>query len=78
MGKMLQIKDIPDDIHRVLKSRASLAGVTLTEYARETLVAAARRPSREELADELAHVEPVASDETAAEARARVRAEGAA
>ncbi len=43
---MLQIKDVPDDVHRTLKARAALAGVSLTEYARRTLEQAARRPSR--------------------------------
>lgn len=70
---MLQIKDVPEDVHRVLKARAALAGVTLTEYARQTLVQTARRPSREELAAELSQIEPVAAGETAAEALARVR-----
>jgi plasmid stability protein len=70
---MLQIKDVPDDVHRVLKARAALAGVSLTEYARRTLEQVARRPSREELIAELAVVEPVAREESAAQALAHIR-----
>jgi antitoxin FitA len=75
MGRMVQIKDVPDDVHRILKARAALAGLTLTEYARRSLEEAARRPSREELVAELSAIEPVDTGETATEALARVRDE---
>ncbi len=77
MGRMLQIKDVPDDVHRVLKARAALEGLTLTEYARQTLAHAARRPSRAELVAELSRIEPVDTAESAAEALARVRNDAA-
>jgi plasmid stability protein len=73
MGKMVQIKDVPDDVHRTLKARAALAGMTLTEYARRSLEEAARRPSRDELVAELSSIEPVTTGETAAEALAHIR-----
>jgi antitoxin FitA len=73
MGRMVQIKDVPDDVHRILKARAALAGLTLTEYARRSLEDAARRPSRDELFADLATIEPVVTGETAAEALARIR-----
>lgn len=75
MGTMIQIKDVPTDVHRTLKARAALAGVSLTEYARQTLEQAARRPSREELIRELSAIEPIATGETAAEAVRHVRDE---
>jgi len=73
MGTMLQIKDVPEDVHRVLKARAALAGISLTEYARRMLEQAAHRPSREELIADLAEIEPVALGESAADALAHVR-----
>jgi plasmid stability protein len=75
MGTMLQIKDVPEDVHRILKSRAALAGVSLTEYARQTLEAAARRRSREELVAAFSSIEPVETEETAAETLAEARRE---
>ncbi len=77
MGVMLQIKDVPEDVHRVLKARAALEGVTLTEYARTTLVKAARRPSRAETIAALGRLEPVDLGETGAEAVRHVRDEHA-
>lgn len=73
MGVMLQIKDVPTEVHRVLKARAALEGVSLTEYARRTLEQTARRPSREELIAELSSIEPVVTGESAADALAHVR-----
>lgn len=75
MGVTIQIKDIPDDVHRVLTSRAALEGLTLNEFARRTLERTARWPSRTELVAELSAVEPVATGESAADALARVRNE---
>jgi antitoxin FitA len=73
MGVMLQIKDVPPDVHRVLKARAALEGVSLTEYVRRTLEQAARRPSRDELIAELSSIEVVDTGESAADALAHVR-----
>lgn len=73
MGIMLQIKDVPPDVHRVLKARAAVEGISLTEYARRTLERAARRPAREELIAELSAIEPLETGESAADALAHVR-----
>lgn len=73
MPAMLQIKGIPEDVHRVLKSRAAIAGVSLTEYARSTLEQAARRPSREELAAALSQIEPVDVGESPEQALSHIR-----
>ena len=51
MGVMMQIRDVPDDVHAVLKSRAALAGVSLSEYVRGELARVARRPTPEEFID---------------------------
>jgi plasmid stability protein len=47
--KNLQIRNVPDDVHRTLKSRAALAGMSLSEYALAELRRAAERPTREEI-----------------------------
>ncbi|HEX2483229.1 MAG TPA: hypothetical protein VHQ69_15230 [Methylomirabilota bacterium] len=54
MSKMIQIRHVPDDVHRKLKARAALAGMSLSEYllaeARRTL----ERPTRAEILDRIA------------------------
>lgn len=48
MGVMVQIRNVPEDVHRTLKSRAAASGMSLSEYLRGMLEAAAARPSPEE------------------------------
>jgi plasmid stability protein len=44
MGRNIQIRDVPDEVHRVLASRAAAAGLSLTAYLRSELVRVAERP----------------------------------
>ena len=32
MAKMIQLRHVPDDLHRKLKARAALAGLSLSDY----------------------------------------------
>jgi plasmid stability protein len=57
--KLLQIRNVPDDVHRTLKSRAALAGMSLSEYALAELRRAAERPTREEILARIAARPPV-------------------
>lgn len=50
MGVLLQIRDVPEEVHRTLKARAAASGTSLSEYVRELLARAAARPTPEELA----------------------------
>jgi plasmid stability protein len=42
--KTLQIRNVPDDVHRELRARAAAAGVSLSDYALDELVRVAERP----------------------------------
>lgn len=50
MGVLVQIRDVPDEVHHTLKARAAVAGVSLSEYVREVLARTASRPTPNELA----------------------------
>ncbi|HEY2535539.1 MAG TPA: hypothetical protein VGI24_00975 [Solirubrobacteraceae bacterium] len=54
MGVLVQIREVPEDVHHTLKARAALAGVSLSEYARGVLARAASRPTPEELSARIA------------------------
>jgi len=54
MGTLIQIRDVPEDVHHKLKARAALSGVSLSEYLRGVLGRAASRPTPEELAARIA------------------------
>jgi antitoxin FitA len=50
MGILLQVRDVPEDVHGTLKARAAMAGVSLSEYVRGVLARTASRPTPAELA----------------------------
>ena len=50
----VQIKDVPDDIHAVLRQRAAAAHQSLQEYLRSRLIAEASRPTLDEILDRAA------------------------
>ena len=47
----VQIKDVPDSVHAVLRRRAAAAGQSLQEYLLGRLVDDATRPTVEEVLD---------------------------
>lgn len=67
MSKALQVRNVPDDVHRTLKARAALAGLSLSEFVLQELERVARRPSRQELYERLRRRQPVELDVSAAE-----------
>jgi antitoxin FitA len=46
---MIQIRNVPDALHRRLKSRAALAGMSLSDYLLNEIRQVAERPTLEEL-----------------------------
>jgi len=49
MSTMVQIRNVPDTLHRRLKSRAALAGMSLSDYLLSEIREVAARPTLEEL-----------------------------
>ncbi len=72
MTKMIQIRHVPEALHRRLRARAALAGMSLSDYLRRELEASAARLTPAELRDRLSALEPVHVRERPA---AAVRAE---
>lgn len=58
---MIQIRNVPEDVHRRLKARAALEGVSLSDLALAELQRSLDRPTRRELLDLVASREPVRS-----------------
>jgi plasmid stability protein len=49
MGSMIQIRNVPEALHRQLKSRAALAGMSLSDYLLGEIREVAERPTIDEL-----------------------------
>jgi plasmid stability protein len=54
MSTLVQIRNVPRDLHRRLKARAAMAGMSMSEYALRELRKALERPTREEIVERLA------------------------
>jgi plasmid stability protein len=65
---MIQIRNVPDALHRRLKSRAALASMSLSDYLLNEIRQAAERPTLDELRARLASRSEVALSVTPAEA----------
>ena len=73
MPKMIQIRNVPDDLHQRLKSRAARAGMSLSDYLLNEIRLLAERPTFEELKERLARLPPVTSPLSPAEIIREIR-----
>ena len=55
MSKMLQVRDVPDDVHAALRARAVANGMSLSQFVLRELEAIAARPSKVEVLSRAAH-----------------------
>ena len=53
----LQVRNLPEDVRRTLKTRAAAAGQSLSEYVLGELTLIARRPTLAELSQRIRHRE---------------------
>ena len=59
MSKMIQLRNVPDGLHQQLKSRAALAGKSLSDYLIAEMQRHAEYPTIEELRQRLRTRTPV-------------------
>lgn len=55
MSKMIQVRNVPDRVHAVLRARAAAAGMSLSDYLAAELKAIAGRPSLDEVLQRISH-----------------------
>jgi plasmid stability protein len=68
MAVHLQIRDLPDELHRILRERAATRGLSLRQYVLEILQEHCRQPTVDEWLDGLDRLTPVSPSTSAAEA----------
>jgi len=59
---MIQLRNVPDALHRSLKARAALAGMSLSDYLLAEIREIAERPTLAELRDRLHRRKPVSAE----------------
>lgn len=67
MSKMLQIRNVPNEVHRRLKSRAALVGVSMSDYVLREIERMLSRPTRDEVFARIADLPPIDLDPPSAE-----------
>jgi hypothetical protein len=72
--KMIQVRNVPDELHRSLKERAAREGTTMSDLILAELPRLAHKPSPEQLLDRMRRRAPVRG-KPAAELIAAERAE---
>lgn len=76
MGVLVQVRDVPESVHRTLKARAAASGSSLSEFMRTILARAAERPTPEELTARIHARGPVKRDQLSQDSVRNLRAHG--
>ncbi len=66
MSKMIQIRNVPDDLHRKLKARAATEGMSLSDYLLAEVQRLAAQPTLREFLERLHERDRVEVRESAA------------
>ena len=61
MPKMIQLRNVPDALHRGLKARAAMAGMSLSDYLLAEIKEIAEKPTLDDLRERLRERKPVLS-----------------
>jgi hypothetical protein len=67
MPVMIQVRNVPDSLHRELVRRAEARGMSLTDYVQSILEREVDRPSRAEVVRRVKALKPVRLDVPVAE-----------
>jgi len=65
---MIQIRNVPDSLHRKLKARAAMEGMSLSDYLMDEIRRSAERPTLKELRERLSKRAPLTPSVPPAEA----------
>ncbi len=61
MSKMIQIRNVPDDVHSILKSRAASEGMSLSDFMKREFERTAERPSVREWLERTRLAKPIST-----------------
>jgi plasmid stability protein len=53
MSVMIQVRNVPDEVHRTLKMRAAATGTSLSDYVKRELVRAAEQATLDEIDEQI-------------------------
>ena len=72
---MIQIRDVPDQLHCTLKVRAVRQGMSLSDFIKKELEHTAERPTMQEWLEQVRQAKPVPMKQSAAQVIRELRDE---
>jgi plasmid stability protein len=66
MSKMIQVRDVPDEVHGTLKARAAREGMSLSDFIKRELERVAERPTMQEWLQRAIEAKPIPVKRSAA------------
>jgi plasmid stability protein len=66
MSKMIQIRDVPEQVHSTLKARAARERMSLSDFIKKELERTAERPTMREWLESARQAKPISSKRSAA------------
>ncbi len=73
MPRTIQVRNVPDDVHGLLKARAAREGMSLSDSIRREFRRIAMRPSMQEWLDRAQQAKPIAAKISPAQAVRELR-----
>lgn len=73
MSKMIQLRHVPDAVHRKLKARAAMKGMSLSDYLVREVTQLTEQPTMQEVLSEIQKLSPVEWREPVIETIRRMR-----
>ncbi|MGI9070150.1 MAG: FitA-like ribbon-helix-helix domain-containing protein [Bryobacteraceae bacterium] len=70
---MVQIRDVPDDVHSTLKARAVRERMSLSDFIKRELERTAERPSMQEWLERTQQAKPISSKSSPAQVVRKLR-----
>ena len=67
MSKMIQVRDVPEQIHSRLKARAAREGMSLSDFIKKELERTAERPTMREWLERTQEAKPISAKRSAAQ-----------
>ena len=67
MSKMIQVRDVPDQVHSTLKARAAREGMSLSDFIKKELERSAEQPTMREWLESTRQAKPIPTKRSAAQ-----------
>jgi plasmid stability protein len=67
MSKMIQVRDVPEQMHNILKARAAREGMSLSDFLKRELERTVERPTMREWLERTRQAKPIPTKRSAAQ-----------